>query len=382
MGGLRSLQGNGVLQNFLVGFRSPATRDCYLKKLNLFLRFSRLSPEDVVELAREDPRRLEHLIVIFVDLLKSRGVSGSTIRQHVQAVKHLLVMNDLENSLNWWKISKLMPKARKVGLDRAPTKDEIRKLLEHADIRMKALILLLCSSGVRIGSVEHLRWKHLTPVEYQGYRFAKLVVPVSKSGEAYTTFITPEAYECLMEYRRAREVEGEEITSESPLIRVVKWSRSESKGMPLPADSKTLRNELHKLWEKSGLREKSGGRSHDVKAVHGFRKFFATRLESSGAGRLMVETLLGHKISLASNYYKPSEDELLKAYVKGIEELTISEAMEAKVEMKRKLEERDKKLAELEREYLSLQSKLSEMEKELKKLASLLARSKKHRKNK
>ncbi|MEM0506613.1 MAG: site-specific integrase [Thermosphaera sp.] len=378
MSGLRSSFDSGVLQNFLVGFRSPATRECYLKKLNSFLRFSELSSEDVVELARNDPRGLEHLIVIFIDALKARGASGSTIRQHLQALKHLLVMNDLENSLNWGKMSKLMPKARKVGLDRAPTKDEIRKLLGHADIRMKALILLLCSSGIRIGSVEYLRWKHLTPVEYKGYKFAKLVVPVSKGGgEAYTTFITPEAYETLKEYRRIREAEGEEITPESPLIRVVKWSRSEDKGVPLPADSKTLRNELHRLWERSGLRGKSGGRPHDVKAVHGFRKFFATRLENSGVGRLVVETLLGHKTSLASNYYKPSEDELLKAYVKGIEELTISEAVEAKVEMRRRLEERDRRLAELEREYLSLQAKLSEMEKELRRLANLLARSKK-----
>ena len=367
--------GRRVLENFLLGFRSRHTRDSYFKKLKMFSRFSNLGFDEIVATAKNNPRELEQTILSFIDWLRGRGVSGSTIRQHIQAVKHLLVMNDLENVLNWEKLSKLMPKARKIGLDRAPTKEEIRKLLEYADIRLKALILLLCSSGVRIGSIEHLKWKHVVPVENQGYRFAKLIVPVSKgSGEAYVTFITPEAYEALLEYKRMREAEGEVVTHDSPLIRVVKWSKAEDegKGMPLPASSKTLRNELHNLWVKAGLRRRSGGKPQDVKAVHGFRKFFATRLENAGVGRLMVETLLGHRISVVSNYYKPSENELIAAYVKAIHELTISEALESKTELQKRLAERDKKIAELEKEYLLLQEKISEMERELSRLRRLL----------
>ena len=142
--------------------------ECYLKKLKLFLRFAGMDADEVVDMAGNESKELEFIILKFVEWLKDRGVSGSTIRQHVQAIKHLLVMNDLETALNWEKLSKLMPKARKIGLDRAPTKEEIRKLLEYADIRLRALILLLCSSGIRIGSVEHLRWKHVKPVEYKG----------------------------------------------------------------------------------------------------------------------------------------------------------------------------------------------------------------------
>ena len=363
----------GALQNFSLGFRSPSTKESYEKKLRLFLRFAGMNPDEVIELAKNRPKVLEQLLMQFIHCLKGRGLSGSTIRQHIQAVKHLLVMNDLGTAINWDKLSKMMPKARKIGMDRAPTKEEIRKLLEYADVRLRALILLLCSSGIRIGSVEYLRWKHVKPVEYKDQKFAKLIVPVSKGdNEVYITFMTPEAYEALLEYRRMREAEGEKITPDSPLIRVVKWSKSEVKGVPLPANSKTLRNEIHKLWEKAGLRERSGGRPHGVKAVHGFRKFFATRLENAGVNRLIVETLLGHKISVISNYFKPSERELMEAYVKAIKELTISEVLESKAELQKKLEERDKRIAELEREYLALQNKLSEIEKKLSKLESLI----------
>ena len=359
----------GALQNFLLGFRSPATRESYLKKLRMFLRFAGLSPDDVIEVARDRPKDLEQLLLHFVNSLKNRGVSGSTIRQHVQAVKHLLVMNDLETALNWEKLSRLMPKARKIGLDRAPTKEEIRKLLEYADIRLRALILLLCSSGIRIGSVEHLKWKHVKPVKYKDQKFAKLVVPVSKGGDdAYITFITPEAYEALMEYKRMREAEGEKVTPESPLIRVAKWSKAKAKGVPLPTSSKALRNELHRLWEKAGLRRKSGRKPHEVKAVHGFRKFFATKLENAGIGRLIIETLLGHRISVLSNYYKPSDSELLEAYAKAIQELTISETLESRIKLKQEIAEKDKKIALLEKKYQALQEKLSEIERLLSRL--------------
>jgi len=358
-----------ALQNFLLGFRSSSTRECYLKKLLLFLRFARMEPDEVIELAKNRPKDLEQLLIQFVHWLRSRGVSGSTIRQHVQAVKHLLVMNDLGTAINWDKLSKMMPKARKIGMDRAPTKKEIRKLLEYADVRLRALILLLCSSGIRIGSVEHLKWKHIKPVKYKDQKFAKLVVPVSKGGDdAYITFITPEAYEALMEYKRMREAEGEKVTPESPLIRVAKWSKAKAKGAPLPTSSKALRNELHRLWEKAGLRRKSGRKPHEVKAVHGFRKFFATKLENAGIGRLIIETLLGHRISVLSNYYKPSDSELLEAYAKAIQELTISEALESKAKLKREMAEKDKKIALLEKKYQALQQKLLEMERILSKL--------------
>ena len=134
------------------------------------------------------------------------------------------------------------------------------------------------------------------------------------------------------------------------------------------------------MWERAGLREKSGGKPHGVKAVHGFRKFFATKLENAGAGRLIAETLLGHKLSVISNYFKPSEKELLEAYAKAIQELTISEVLESKAELQRRLAERDKRISQLEKEYLALQAKLSEMEKELVKLRKLLMKRSKSKK--
>jgi hypothetical protein len=58
--------------------------------------------------------------------------------------------------LNWKKISRIRPSARRHAQDRIPTIEEIREIVDAADIRGKALTLLFLSSGVREGAIKSL----------------------------------------------------------------------------------------------------------------------------------------------------------------------------------------------------------------------------------
>jgi hypothetical protein len=53
-------------------------------------------------------------------------------------------MNDI--SLNWKKIRRVLPHAGRYALDRIPTVEEIREIVEAADIREKALTLVFVTS--------------------------------------------------------------------------------------------------------------------------------------------------------------------------------------------------------------------------------------------
>ena len=44
--------------------------------------------------------------------------------------------------------------------DRAYTDKEIKTLLDSADLRMKVILLLMASSGIRIGAIPDLKLKH------------------------------------------------------------------------------------------------------------------------------------------------------------------------------------------------------------------------------
>ena len=60
--------------------------------------------------------------------------------------------------------------------------------------------------------------------------------------------------------------------------------------------------------------------------AHGFRKFFTTQLVNSKVNPEIREMLLGHKIGLASSYYKPTSNEMMSEYEKAIDNLTIDPA--------------------------------------------------------
>jgi integrase len=91
-------------------------------------------------------------IVKFLQYQKARydkkEISGSTVRRYYKAVKLFAEVNDL--LLPWSKIKRGLPKGRHYADDRIPTLDEIRKLVEYPDRRMKAIIFTMASSGMRL----------------------------------------------------------------------------------------------------------------------------------------------------------------------------------------------------------------------------------------
>ena len=67
-------------------------------------------------------------------------------------------MNDVV--VNWKKIRRMLPTIRRYALDRIPTLDELREIVDSADIRGKALTLVLVFSGIREGAIPRLRVSH------------------------------------------------------------------------------------------------------------------------------------------------------------------------------------------------------------------------------
>ena len=68
-------------------------------------------------------------------------------------------MNDFH--LAWKKITKGLPKPRYASNDRIPAKEEIAKLVEYPDRRIKPIIYTIISSGIRLGIWDFIKWKHI-----------------------------------------------------------------------------------------------------------------------------------------------------------------------------------------------------------------------------
>ena len=89
-------------------------------------------------------------------------------------------------------------------------------MLSIADPRDRCIILLMASSGIRVGAIQSLKVKSIKRLD--GDIGIVTVYPQSKDS-VYATLVTPEFLASLDEHLKYRKSQGEKITGESWLIR-------------------------------------------------------------------------------------------------------------------------------------------------------------------
>src|SRR5919197_6063737 len=160
------LQGEHI-ELFRAAIRSQSTRDPYERRLIHFLKWIGLTPDHFISMSKKDPSFTEKKIISFICIQVSRAqrgeITSGTISNFLKAVRLLLEMNDI--SLNWKKIRRVLPRARRYALHRIPTGEEIQEIIETADLRGKALTLVFVSSGIREGAIEHLTLADYSTIE-------------------------------------------------------------------------------------------------------------------------------------------------------------------------------------------------------------------------
>ena len=230
-------------------------------------------------------------IIEFLQFQKNRVETGeitaSTLRNFVKALKLFFEMSDI--AIPWKMITRGLPRARMAANDRAPTLEEIQKICEYPDRRIKAIIYLMASSGIRLGAWDYLRWKHIIPMNNEkGDIIAAKIIVYGGDTEEYYAFITPEAYRALKEWMDFRESYGERLHIESWIMRDLWRTTNINYGArwglakyPKKLKSSGIKRIIERaLWEQ-GLRKPltKGEKRHEWKAAHGFRKFYKTRTE-------------------------------------------------------------------------------------------------------
>ena len=238
-------------------------------------------------------------------------------------------MNDIQ--IPWKRITRGLPKGRKHANDRSPTIEEITRIVEYPDRRIKAIVCTMSSSGIRLGAWDYLRWKDIHPIERNGEIVAAKII-IYAEDEQYFSFITPEAYHELKKWMNYRIESGEIIDGNSWILRHV-WNTKQGFKRGIIDSPKKLKSSGVKrliedaIWNQ-GLRKKldPGKKRHEFQADHGFRKWFKTRCEISGMKPINIEKLMGHSIGISGSYYRATENELLEDYLKAIDSLTLNDS--------------------------------------------------------
>ncbi|MCH8022499.1 MAG: tyrosine-type recombinase/integrase, partial [Thaumarchaeota archaeon] len=194
--------------------REEATR----KNVFKFIRYIVGDPNAFLKLAKNDKRKAEECLIQFV-VEKRESLASSSITVQMSAMKGYLEYFDVV--LNWRRIKSVIGRARFIANDRAPTKEEVRKLLDVCDLRMKACVLVLASCGMRAGAICDLK---SGDINFLKSGIARVRVYAGSLDE-YQTFISSEAVNAVRAYMDARVQVGENLTPNAIFMRD-KWTYS------------------------------------------------------------------------------------------------------------------------------------------------------------
>jgi len=307
---------------FEQAIKSKHTKKVYKYHLNKFKEWGKIKNFDGLLQAPQND--IQILLEDYVMYLK-RTISPNAIPTYFSPIELFYVMNDV--NLNFKKIRKLFPDKVKRGNERGYTRDEIKTILDSAKTkRNKALVLLLSSSGCRIGAIPEMRLKHLTKIE-NSYA---IKIYVGDKEEDYV-FTTPEATKSLDSYLDQRKKDGEYLDGDSPLFRN-SYRFGIQKVIPCKIDS--LTHVMGRLVRVIDRKKTGKTKRYDIAKNHGFRKFFATVIKSTnGISPTMTEKLINHIgiVQMDSAYFTPSMKEMFEAYKKAIPELIFDDSEQWKV---------------------------------------------------
>lgn len=336
-------QEDRAYSKFINSINAEETKTKYVYCLKDFMKFLDIKePSDLLKI-----KDIEQSVIDYVLYLR-KNVSSATLHTRLATVYHFYDMNHVV--LSKVIISKYKGEFIKVKNDRAYSREEIHKLLEVADLRIKICILLMSSSCLRLGAIPDLRLSNLQKINdiykitvYQGTK------------QQYYTFTTVECANFIDEYIKYRRRYGENITPKAYLIREQFDDFSKPKE-PRKITKHAIREIIYHFLKKTGVL------TTEVQMTTGFRKFFITESVNSGVNPIHGLMLEGHSTGIRDHYARPTEQKMYEEFQKMHDNVTISEEnrLKKKIEIlqveKSKLEILSKDVELLKQRYKKLKS--------------------------
>lgn len=333
--------------------KSKATLKEYLKCLDRFQKIYHLKDYDSI--LSIEPKKLQEMIEDYVMDIKHK-ISPNTIPTRIYPIQSFCEVNEVE--INWKKIRRLYPAKLKTSGRKAWDTAHVQMMHENCtDTRSKAILLVLASSGMRIGGLPGLKIKHLSDMDLG----CKAVCVYADFIEEYFTFINSEATDALEQYFENRKTQGEILNQDSPVFRA-NYRLGIEKVKPIT--ERGISELMQRLVKRAGIIRNKKGKRYDTQTNHGFRKRFNTILKTTDGMKLsLAEKMMGHSfvIPLDDAYLTPSIEQLFEEYKKALINLTVDDSARIKIE-KEKLEQEKSQVNQQRIENEKLLKRIEDLE--------------------
>lgn len=350
-----------VLESWLNEFLNGHTQNTYRSALNKFKKLLEIS--DLETYLNNKPDAYADIKRF---LAKMNGKPPKTVKSYASAVKLFLGEKGFKvTDEQWKKLTRrgyIPRRARATTQDKAPSKEILRRILTHSNIKLRALVLFLVSSGCRIGETLQLEKQHFN-LEANPPR-AKIPAEFTKGGVGgRTVYFSYEARDAITEWLKVKDQWKKRYrTGTHAGKRVFPWT------------SQTAGFMLRLACDKAELNQKDSKTDRRIYHLHGMRKFFRTK---SGLGLDTVNALMGHEEYLDASYLRLDETrEIAEEYLKAMPNLSVFNVEDKSLvkktakleEEKEELKQRVKELEYKNEDFEQLRKQVSIMAKELDRL--------------
>jgi len=334
------LKGDITLRKWMEEFSKETTKKTYVCALNIFKR--KLGIKDLGEYLKAGPDIVNDVRRFLTAL---NGKPSKTVTTYMGAIKMFLQDHDVKiPEEEWRKIRRrgFMPKRTKAEThDRKPTREELKKILNYADIKCRAMVLFLTSSGARIGETLKLG--------KQDFKLdadppsVDIKAEYTKGGVGgRTVYFSYEARDAILDWLRIKDTtqrrsgkgsyRGETVFPWKQSTAEFMWNRASGKACLSARDANTKRRVLH---------------------LHSLRKFFRSNI---GLDDKVTNALMGHVEALDAAYLRmDQEGEIAKAYKQAMQNVSIYNVEDQQVR---------EQASKLEKENVELKARISRMESE------------------
>lgn len=349
-----------------------STKRSYLHRITRYCDFIGRMPTELIEEAEEEQdqgiktrkRKIKRYLIDYKYHLENQGSTPTAIKNHISTVRSFYRSFDIDVPT-----IKFRKQNTNVSLEETIPIGTIKKIINIANLRDKAIVLLMLSSGMGAAEIKALDYGtflkgildyiDLKKPDYFNIDYIndKLEgrndiigtwkIKRIKTGKPYYTFNSPESTNAILEYlaeRNRQNIPPKKM--EDPLF--ISDQRKRLSDM-------AFLYIFHRLNDNLGLGFRT--RNRRVFTSHQLRKLFTTTLYSNGADKLFVDWLLGHSIhSTTESYFKTNVKDLKNQYMKFVKHLMTEKADVRRIssdevkEIVNELNEKDKQMKQMKKE--------------------------------
>lgn len=299
-------------------FSNKSTQTVYRSALRLYQErmLKRKSMSMAISRYKGYPDELLTDLKRFMNSWRKPLVTRKTYANAVRLffAEHGIPISDVE----WKKAKRRLARGQAETADRAPTKAELRQIVNLLDTKGRSLILFLSSTGARIGETLQLKANELNlQADPPRATIRNEYTKFGKSGRV--VFMSYEARDALRAWLNARSQMKKRAIKNCRFNPELAWDISRS----------TVTQSFNRAVRKARLEKRDPVTKRRTLHIHSLRKFFRSNISLDFD---IVQALMGHRAYLDRAYLRIGEAKLSGMYLEKMGNVSIFQVPQSRRE--------------------------------------------------